>query len=66
MDYGTLARVIVTAVIGLVIASAASVNQDVIRNKVRIQHTEEKIHQIGKQVNEIHWYLLRRKKCAWF
>ena len=62
MDYGTLVRIIITAVVGLVIASAASVNQDVTRNKVRIKNTEEKLQQIGKQVNEIHWYLLKREK----
>ena len=62
MEFDVIFKVIVGAVISLVIASFASMTKDVTSNKVRIDNLDNSVKRTEKMVNDIHSYLLRRKK----
>ena len=62
MNSAALIKIVITAVIGLVIASAASMNEDVTTNKVRIDRMEKSINKMSTQINEIHWHFIRRSR----
>ena len=62
MDGQTIAKIIVTAVIGLTIVSFATTTQDVTTNKVRIDKVEGSIDKMSKQMDDVHWHLIRKDR----
>ena len=62
MEFDVIFKIIVGAVISLVIASFASMTKDVTSNRVRIDNLDNSVKRTEKMVNDIHSYLLRRKK----
>lgn len=62
MEFDVIFKIVVGAVISLVIASFASMTKDVTSNKVRIDNLDNSVKRTEKMVNDIHSYLLRRKK----
>jgi len=62
IEFDAIFKVITAAVISLVIAGFASNTKDVTANKVRIDNLDNSIKRTEKMVNDIHSYLLRRKK----
>ena len=62
MDANSFIKVILTAVIGITLASYSSMSDDVTINKVRIDKVENTIENIGKQIDYLHWNLIRSKK----
>jgi hypothetical protein len=62
MDANSFIKVILTAVIGITLASYSSMSDDVTINKVRIDKVENTIEKIGKQIDDLHWNLIRSKK----
>ena len=62
MDVGSFIKIVITAVIGITIASYSSMSEDVTINKVRIDKVENTIEKIGKQIDDLHWNLIRSKK----
>ena len=62
MEFDVIFKIVVGAVISLVIASFASMTKDVTSNRVRIDNLDNSVKRTEKMVNDIHSYLLRRKK----
>ena len=62
MEAGGLVKIIITALIGITIASYSTMSKDVTANKVKIDRVEKNFDKMGKQINEIHWYFIRSKK----
>ena len=62
MDGQSITKVIVTAVIGLAIVSFATTTQDVTANKVRIDKVEGSIDKMSKQMDDVHWHLIRKDR----
>ena len=62
MDANSFIKVILTAVIGITLASYSSMSDDVTINKVRIDKVEKSIDKMGKQMDDIHWHFIRSKK----
>jgi len=62
MEFDVIFKIVVGAVISLVIASFASMTKDVTSNKVRIDNLDNSVKRTEKMVNDIHSYLLRRKR----
>ncbi len=62
MEFDVIFKIVIGAVISLVIASFASMTKDVTSNKVRIDNLDNSVKRTEKMVNDIHSYLLRRKK----
>tara|TARA_Y100001937_G_scaffold52977_1_gene73188 strand:- start:683 stop:868 length:186 start_codon:yes stop_codon:yes gene_type:complete len=61
MEFEAIFKVVVGAVITLVIASYASMSEDVTRNKVKIDNLNTSIKRTEKMVQDLHWHLLRKK-----
>lgn len=62
MEASALIKIIITAVIGITIASYSTMSKDVTTNKVRIDRVEKGLDKMGKQINDLHWNLIRSKK----
>ena len=62
IEFDAIFKVVIAAVISLVIASFASMTKDVTSNKVRIDNLDNSVKRTEKMVNDIHSYLLRRKR----
>ena len=62
MEAGGLLKVIITAVIGITIASFSTMSKDVTANKVKIERVEKNFDKMGKQIDQIHWHFIRSKK----
>ena len=62
MEAGGLVKIIITALIGITIASYSTMSKDVTANKVKIDRVEKNFDKMGKQISEIHWYFIRSKK----
>ena len=62
MEFDAIFKVVIGAIISLVVVSFASMTKDVTANKVRIDNLDNSIKRTEKMVNDIHGYLLRRKK----
>ena len=62
MDGQSIAKIIVSAVIGLTIVSFATTTQDVTANKVKIDKIEHSIEKMGKQMDDVHWHLIRKDR----
>lgn len=61
MEFEAIFKVVVGAVITLVIASYASMSEDVTSNKVKIDNLNTSIKRTEKMVQDLHWHLLRKK-----
>ena len=62
MDAGGLVKIIITALIGITIASYSTMSKDVTANKVKIDRVEKNFDKMGKQIDQIHWHFIRSKK----
>ena len=62
MEAGGLVKIIITALIGITIASYSTMSKDVTANKVKIDRMEKNFDKKGKQISEIHWHFIRSKK----
>ena len=62
MEAGGLIKVIITALIGITIASYSTMSKDVTANKVKIDRVEKNFDKMGKQIDQIHWHFIRSKK----
>lgn len=62
MEAGGLVKIIITALIGITIASYSTMSKDVTANKVKIDRMEKNFDKMGKQISEIHWHFIRSKK----
>lgn len=62
MDAGSFIKIIITAVIGITIASYSSMSEDVTINKVRIDKVEGLLNKMSKQIEDIHWHFIRSKE----
>ncbi len=62
MEAGGLVKIIITALIGITIASYSTMSKDVTANKVKIDRVEKNFDKMGKQINDIHWHFIRSKK----
>tara|TARA_B100000809_G_scaffold40563_1_gene35413 strand:+ start:550 stop:741 length:192 start_codon:yes stop_codon:yes gene_type:complete len=62
MDGQSIVKIIVTAVIGLTIVSFATTTQDVTANKVRIDKVESSVDKMSKQMDDVHWHLIRKDR----
>ena len=62
MEAGGLVKIIITALIGITIASYSTMSKDVTANKVKIDRMEKNFDKKGKQISEIHWNFIRSKK----
>lgn len=62
IEFDAIFKVVIAATISLVIASFASMTKDVTSNKVRIDNLDNSVKRTEKMVNDIHSYLLRRKR----
>lgn len=61
MEFEAIFKIVIGAIISLVIASFASMSEDVTTNKVRIDGLEKSVKRTEKMVNDLHWHLLRNK-----
>ena len=62
MEFEYLFKVIVGACVGLIISALASMNTDVTSNKVEIKNIKSNINKMSKQMDDIHWHIIRRNK----
>lgn len=62
MEFESIFKIIVGAVISLVIAAFASMTKEVTSNKVRIDGLQNSIMRTEKMVDDIHWHFIRGKK----
>ena len=62
MEAGGLVKIIITALIGITIASYSTMSKDVTANKVKIDRMEKNFDKMGKQIDQIHWHFIRSKK----
>ena len=62
MEAGGLVKIIITALIGITIASYSTMSKDVTANKVKIDRVEKNFDKMGKQIDQIHWHFIRSKK----
>ena len=61
MQFEHVFKIIVGSAVGLAIAGYSSMTKDVIRNTTEIQQVKKTIMRMDKKVEEIHWYLLKKK-----
>lgn len=61
MQFDSIFKIVVAAVIGLVISSFGSMSETVTSNKVKIESLDNSIKRTEKMVYDIHNYLLRNK-----
>lgn len=61
MEFESIFKIVIAAIIGLVISSFVSMSEDVISNKAKIESLDNSIKRTEKMVNDIHGYLLRKK-----
>tara|TARA_Y100000114_G_C11673352_1_gene284902 strand:- start:144 stop:329 length:186 start_codon:yes stop_codon:yes gene_type:complete len=61
MQFEHVFKLIVGSAVGLAIAGYSSMTKDVIRNTTEIQQVKKTIMRMDKKVEEIHWYLLKKK-----
>lgn len=62
IQFDAIFKVVLATIVSLVIASFASMTKEVTSNKVRIDNLDNSVQRTEKMVNDIHSYLLRRKK----
>ena len=46
----------------MVIASFATMKENVVSNKVKIENLDGNMKRMGKKIDEIHWFLLKERK----
>ena len=62
MSFEAIFKLVVGAAISMVIASFATMKENVVSNKVRIENLDGNMKRMGKKIDEIHWFLLKERK----
>ena len=61
MEFEHIFKVVVGSVIGIAIAGYSTLTKDVVKNTTEIKQVKSTIMRMDKKVEEIHWYLLKKK-----
>ena len=62
MTFEAIFKLVVGASISMVIASFATMKENVVSNKVKIENLDNGMKTMSKKVDEIHWFLLKERK----
>jgi len=62
MQFEHVFKVIIGSAVGLAIAGYSAMTKDVVRNTTEIQQVKKTIMRMDKNLQEIHWYLLKKKQ----
>lgn len=61
MSFDGVFKIIITTIIGLVVSSFAAFTTDLASIKTKTMLLEKNIDNIDKKLDQIHWYLTKKK-----